>query len=190
MRLVTKTDKAQVVTILSASFDGNRSFNTIIKQNEKRAVRIKKVFEYFFDVWFENGAIYLSDDSTACALVAFPHLKKTTFHTILMDIKLLFLIGISSAKKGFAREAKIRSKHPKSPFYYLLFIGVLPQHQNDGIGSKLLGELVEDSERRRFPMYLETYLQKNIDLYKKFGFTIFDELEFGFPVYCMRRNLN
>ena len=187
MRLVTKTDKALIVTILSASFDENRSFNTIIKQDGQRTLRIKKVFEYFFDTWFEKGAIYLSDDSKACALIAFPHLKKTTFRSVLMDIKLLFLIGVSSAKKGFAREGKIKTRHPKVPFYYLLFIGVLPEHQNNGIGSKLLAELVEDSESRKLPMYLETYLPKNVDLYKKFGFTIFDELEFGFPVYCMRR---
>lgn len=189
MRLVTKSDKELVVNILSASFDENRSFNTIIKQDNKRTVRIKKVFGYFFETWFENGAIYLSDDAKACALIAFPHLKKTTLRSVLMDLELLFQIGISSAKKGFAREDKIKMKHPQKPFYYLVFIGVLPEYQNKGIGSGLLAELVGDSERRQMPIYLETYLQKNISLYTKFGFDIFDELDFGFPVYCMRRKL-
>jgi ribosomal protein S18 acetylase RimI-like enzyme len=190
MRLAKKTERELVVNILAASFDENKSFNTIIKQDDKRVLRIQKVFEYFFDSWYEYGAIYLSDDDCACAVIAFPHLKKITLRSIYMDIKLLFLIGLSSAKRGFAREGRIKTKHPNTPFYYLLFIGVLPEYQNKGIGGKLLAELVYDSERRKMPMYLETYLPKNIELYKKFGFDIFDELQLGFPVYCMRRNLN
>lgn len=189
MKLAKKTERELVVNILAASFDKNRSFNTIIKQDHNRAQRIKKVFEYFFDSWFEYGAIYLSDDDYACAVIAFPNLKRTTLRSVYMDIKLLFLIGLSSAMKGFAREGRIKTKHPNTPFYYLLFIGVLPRHQNKGIGGKLLAELVYDSENRKIPIYLETYLPKNIELYKKFGFDIFDELQFGFPVYCMRRNL-
>jgi len=183
-------DKKLVVEILSASFDQNNSFNTIIKQDKNRKIRIRKVFEYFFNTWLNYGVIFLSDDDMACAIVGLPHLKKTTLRTILADIKLVSIIGVSSAKKGFSREAVIKKKHPKYPFYYLLFIGVLPEMQNKGIGGKLLAEIVYDSQKHLYPIYLETYLKKNIQFYNKFGFEIFDEVELGFPVYCMRRNLN
>ncbi len=184
-----KEDKETVVRIMTEAFDTNKSINIIIKQDAKRVWRIKKIFEYFFDTWFPYGLIYLSEDKKACALVAFPHLKKTTLGTIWLDIKLLWLIGIPSATKGFGREDKIRTRHPKTPFYYLLFIGVLPEHQHNGIGTKLLTEMIADSERRAFPIYLETYLPSNVSLYKKLGFSTFDELDFGFPVYCMKRAL-
>ncbi|WP_090465908.1 N-acetyltransferase [Mucilaginibacter sp. OK268] len=104
------------------------------------------------------------------------------------DIQLLFLLGIKSIKKGFVRESKIRNVHSRSPFYYLLFIGVYPEFQNIGHGSKLLTELIKDSEARKLPIYLETYLPQNIKLYKKHGFEVYHELDFGFPVFCMKRN--
>ena len=71
----------------------------------------------------------------------------------------------------------------------MLFIGVYPDDQDKGLGSALLKSIIEDSKRMYRPMCLETYLDKNIALYGKFGFSIYDELDFGFPVFCMRRKL-
>ncbi|HMG11224.1 MAG TPA: hypothetical protein VK609_22070, partial [Mucilaginibacter sp.] len=77
-----KEDKEIVVNIMTAAFDKNKSINMIIKQDAKRVWRIKKIFEYFFDTWFEYGVIYLSEDLKACSLIAFPHLKKTTLRSV------------------------------------------------------------------------------------------------------------
>ncbi|RAJ26056.1 GNAT family N-acetyltransferase [Pedobacter cryoconitis] len=183
-------DKTIVVDILTKSFNENRSFNSIIKQDKHRVNRIRKVFEYYFDTCSRYGSVYLSEDKNACAVISFPDQKKVTFRSVLMDIGLLFVLGLKSVKLGFSREAKIRAVHPDSAFYYLLFIGVNPDFQQQGIGRKLLEELVADSEVLKRPVYLETYLEKNIELYKKAGFKIYNELDFGFPVFCMKREFN
>ena len=41
-------DRNIVVDILAQSFDSNKSFNAIVKQDEKRVLRIRKIFEYYF----------------------------------------------------------------------------------------------------------------------------------------------
>ncbi|MBB6498461.1 GNAT family N-acetyltransferase [Pedobacter cryoconitis] len=180
-------DKSTVVDILTKAFNENRSFNSIIKQDKNRVKRIRKVFEYYFDVCSKSGLVYLSDDKKACAVVSFPDQLKVTFKSILMDIRLLFLLGFKSVRLGVRREAKINKVHPESNFYYLLFIGVDPDFQYQGIGSKLLKELITDSKLLGRPVYLETYLEKNITLYQRFGFTIYKELDCGFPLFCMKR---
>ncbi|MBB6131528.1 GNAT family N-acetyltransferase [Mucilaginibacter lappiensis] len=190
MKIAGKENKNIVVDILTAAFDDNKSFNAIIKQDNKREIRIRKIFEYYFDIWSEYGVIYLSDDQTACSVIAFPHVKKPVMKMLIKDLNLLFLLGIKSIKMGLSREAKIKKQHPNTPFYYLLFIGVYPHLQHQGRGGSLLAELIKDSEIRSLPIYLETYLPQNITLYKNHGFKIFHELDFDFPVYCMNRPLS
>ncbi|QNK63456.1 hypothetical protein H7F33_02800 [Pedobacter sp. PAMC26386] len=44
--------------------------------------------------------------------------------------------------------------------------------------------------REVFEYYLENYQEKNVILYKKAGFTIYNKLDLGFPVFCRKRALN
>jgi len=184
----TYSDKDIVVEILTEAFDENKSFNSVIKQDHKRSIRIKKVFEYYFDICLKYGRIFLSDDKKGCAIIMYPDARKLTFRGILMDLELLFLLGIRSVRQGFSRESKIKAIHPPGgAIYYLLFIGVYNEFQNQGIGSKLLKEIIEDSKASARDIYLETYLEKNLSLYKKHGFKVYNQLDFGFPIYCLKR---
>ncbi|MDB5012696.1 MAG: family N-acetyltransferase [Daejeonella sp.] len=183
-------DKQLVVEILAEAFDKNKSFNSIIKQDAKRSERFRKVFAYYFEQSFKYGKVLLSDDRKACAIIMFPNKKALTLKGILLDVQMFFVLGLKSVKMGFAREGKINAVHPADKrIYYLLFIGVLEEFQNQGIGSQLLDEIIQDSRVENRDIYLETYLDKNIALYSKFGFEIYNELNFGFPVYCLKREL-
>ncbi len=77
-------DKNLVVDILTKSFEYNKSVNYIIMQDGKRNKRIRKLMEYSFEVCFQFGKIFLSDDGKGCALIVFPDKKKTTFKSILL----------------------------------------------------------------------------------------------------------
>ena len=69
-------DKSTVVQILTKSFDDNKSFNYIVRQNRNRVYFIEKIFEHFFELCYSFGKVYLSDDKTGCALVLLPDKKK------------------------------------------------------------------------------------------------------------------
>ena len=183
----TRNDKDRIVGILTRSFDDNKSVNYIVKQDGKRADRIKTLMRYSFDVCQLFGDVFLSDDKKACALIVKPDEKKTTLKSILLDAKLAIkCIGLSNIKKAMARESKIKSLHPKHSFYYLWFIGVDPEEQNKGIGSHLLQEVIKESKLQQRPIYLETSTLKNLPWYQKFGFQIFEELDFGYKLFCLK----
>jgi predicted N-acetyltransferase YhbS len=182
------TDKSIVADILAHSFDDNRSVNYIIKQDKKRAKRIKKLMEYSFDMCYSFGDVFLSDDRKACALLLLPDKKKTNLKSILSDIKLIVAcIGLSNLIKAMNREAKIKKMHPKELMYYLWFIGVDPKEQNKGIGSILLREVIKESLSMQRTIYLETSTLKNIPWYKKFGFKIYNELDLGYSLFFMKQ---
>jgi ribosomal protein S18 acetylase RimI-like enzyme len=182
------TDKNLVVDILRQSFADNKSINYIIEQDSKKGFRLKHLLAYSFEICYRYGEILLSNDRKACALVIFPDKKRTTLHSIAADIKLISTsMGLGNVKKAMQREAAIKSIHPKKLLYYLWFIGVDTNEQGKGIGSALLNEILIHSNILNRTVCLETSTLKNIPWYKKFGFTIYKELDFGYTLYCLKK---
>lgn len=183
-------DKNLVVGILTKSFDTNQSVNYIVKQDAKRAQRVRALMDYSFEVCYLFGDVFLSDDKKACALITYPDKKKTNLKSILLDVKLIFFaVGLKNIKKTLARETLINKVQPKELKYYLWFIGVDPKYQNEGIGTILLDELIEDSEHKKRPIYLETSTLKNLPWYQKFGFQIYHELDLSYKLFFLKRQV-
>lgn len=188
MKKAEPGDKDLIVDILTKSFDTNQSVNYIVKQDEKRLKRISVLMDYSFEVCYLFGDVFLSDDKKACALVLYPDNKRTTLKSILLDAKLIFsCVGIGNIKKTLHREAMIKKLQPKELMYYLWFIGVNPKYQNEGIGSKLLEDIIKDSNQKKRSIFLETSTLKNIPWYKKFGFYIYNELELSYKLFFLKR---
>lgn len=183
------SDKKLVVDILTKSFDTNQSVNYIVKQDKKRVQRVSSLMDYSFEVCYLLE-MFLSDDKKACALITYPD-KKTTLKSILLDIKLILSsVGLKNIKKTLARESLINKIQPKELKYYLWFIGVDPEYQNEGIGSVLLDEIIEDSEHKKRPIYLETSTLKNLPWYKKFRFQVYHEMDLSYKLFLLKRVLD
>jgi ribosomal protein S18 acetylase RimI-like enzyme len=188
MRKASISDKQKILEILTKSFDDNKSVNYVVKQDQKRVDRITKLMDYSFNVCNEFGEVWISKDQQACALILFPDQKRSSFRTLLWDLKLaLSVIGLDRVSAVLKREAMIKSNHPKEPIAYLWFIGVNPQLQGKGVGSAFIQEVIKECERKKRPIYLETSMEKNLPFYKKFGFEIFRSLKLSYTLYQLRR---
>lgn len=182
--------KELVLNILSESFDDNKSVNYVVKQDQRRKDRIRLLVEYSFNLCLHFGDIWISDDQKGCALIMIPDRKRFSLQAILWDIKLAFsAIGIRRVLTVMNREAKVKAHHPQNNVCYLWFIGVDPNHQNEGIGSKLLLEMIEKYEQDDLPIYLETSVDRNIPWYTRYGFEVFQSIEFSYTLYSLRRTI-
>ena len=183
----TYKDKSLIVDILTKSFDTNKSVNYVIIQDNKRERRIHKLMDYSFELCWMFGEIYLTPDKKGVVLILLPHKKKTTLYGIWQDLTLAFCsVGITRAFKVLDRESKIKKYHPKE-FMYLWYIGVIPQEQSKGIGSSLLQEIINLGNQRNLPVYLETSTERNLPLYKRFNFKIYQELIFDYTLYLFKK---
>jgi hypothetical protein len=145
---------------------------------------------YSFDMCYHFGDVYLSDDRKGCALILYPDTKKTSLKSIFLDIKLILnCIGVENIPKAMKRESAIKKLQPSLPVYYLWFVGVEPSHQDKGIGSTLMAELLEDSAKKNLPIYLETSTIKNLPWYKKFGFDTYHELDLSYKLFFLKRDV-
>jgi ribosomal protein S18 acetylase RimI-like enzyme len=188
MRRANGNDRPFVVGILTESFNENKSVNYVVRPGKGRKERIKKLMEYSFNVCNAFGEVWISDDKQACALILLPDRKTTSIRTIIWDAKLaISVIGLSRINAVLKRESEIKSFHPQEPICYLWFIGVNPHQQHKGIGSIFIREVIEECERKKRSIYLETSVVQNLSWYQKFGFEIFHSLELSYTLYLLRR---
>lgn len=187
MTKATLADKPLIIDILSKAFDSNGSVNYVVKQNINRARRIRKLMDYSFELCFRFGEVLLTDNKQGVALILYPQRKKTTLKTILLDAKLASqVIGFRRTLKILERESKIKKNHPKE-LIYLWFIGVAPETQGKGLGSLLMNEIIKIANSQNLPIYLETSMEQNLPFYERAGFKIFNNIEFDYNLYMLKK---
>jgi len=181
-------DKSGIIGLLTESFIQNKSVNYVIKQDKKRKDRIRYLMDYSFEVCWNWGEVYISEDKKSAALISIPGNKANNLKAILLDLRLAIRsVGLTRVTKVLSRESIIKKHHPKAPFFYLWFVGVKPEYQNQGIGSSLIEDIIKESEKRNFPIYLETSTKENLSLYERFKFYTYNRIDFGYTLYCMKR---
>ena len=191
MLKVNSAKKQLAIEILTGAFNNNKSVNYIVRQDSRRLLRIKALMAYSFDMCMEFGDVFFSENGEACALILYPHLKKFSFYELWLDIKLIFkAITIFGIQKTLNRESKIKAIQPKEPMAYLWFIGVNCLLQHEGTGSNLLNEIIEFADRKQLPVYLETSTHENLTWYNRFGFHIYSELDLGYQLFFLKRQLD
>lgn len=179
----------RVVEILTQSFKENKSTNFVIKQDEKRDKRLKKLIEYSIFYGDRFGEVFLSEDKNSCYIIIDTEKKKTTLRSILWDLRLIFqCIGIKNINKVIKRESLIKANHPKENFIHLWYIGVIPSKQGLGNGTKLMRKIIESAQARNKKIYLETSTERNFKFYERLGFkedTTLDQLGFSLKIYSL-----
>jgi len=188
MKKAAASDKGWVVEILAKSFDSNKSVNFIVKQDESRLARIRALMGYSFDICHLFGAVFVSDDKKACALILYSERNQISLKSVWLNLKLIVqCIGLNRLPKILKREKSLKKIRPSHPHIYLWFIGVDPASQKMGIGKKMLEDIKELGIKTKKPIYLETSTMNNIPWYERAGFTIYNERYFGYKLTFMKK---
>ncbi len=66
-------------------------------------------------------------------------------------------------------------RDPKYPHWHFGPLGVLPECQKKGVGAKLMRRVCDEVDALKAIAYLETDRERNVGLYRKFGFEVVDE---------------
>lgn len=82
------------------------------------------------------------------------------------------------------------SVRPKAPHYYLVFIGVSPSSQGQGIGRKMLNHIhaLVDADQESLGIGLDTENEANVAYYKQFGYELVSQTTLNqVTIYAMFR---
>jgi ribosomal protein S18 acetylase RimI-like enzyme len=181
-------DKNVVVDILTKSFKDDPHINFLLEKSRCRN-KLRIIMEYVFEETFNKGEIYLNDENTATALWNTTKKEKFTWKYIWRNLSFLFKIGVESTIRILRADKLVEKCHAGTKKYAQLYtIGVLPEGQGKGYAKELINFMIDKLRITNTVLYLETANTKNIGIYNRFGFHVFQTINMeGHTLFCMKR---
>jgi ribosomal protein S18 acetylase RimI-like enzyme len=188
MRRAKFEDKNVVVNILTKSFKDDPHINFLLEKSKSRN-KLRIIMEYVFEETLNKGEIYLNDENTAAALWNTTKKEKFTWKYICRNLSFLFKIGVESTIRILRADKLVDKYHAGTKKYaHLYTIGVLPEGQGKGYAKELINFMIEKMRLTNTELYLETANTKNIGIYNKVGFHVFQTINMeGHTLFCMKR---
>lgn len=175
-RRANKSDFEILLKIISTSFENDPCFKWIIGSKNYR-IKIRYLVKYILMETFAKGTIFISLDNQAAALWHSENKEKLSVSTILRDLSFLFKMGYGVVRRSL-KMIKLKDKNifDENSHLYLACIGVLPEGQGKGLASSLLDPILKEASHEKKNVYLETANPVNVNIYRKKGFEITNEV--------------
>ena len=165
-----------IKNILLVTFKNDPHVSFLLEESKNKR-KLNLLIDYVVDQTFRQGEIYLSDDKHGVALWDFERNEKMSLHYIWRNLTFLFQIGIKSVMRIVKSETHIHNNFREYPRYcHLHMIGVSPEAQGKGMASTSMNPMLQWMKEKSIPVFLETANLRNVDIYKKKGFQVFETL--------------
>ena len=157
---------------LSLAFQDYPTFGYVFPDDSERKEKLPHFFKSMLHKGLLQGEVYASSPAMEGVTVWLPPgipggLSKT--YEIDRD-----------AFDRFAYYGKcvfaVRQKHAPGRHWFLELIGVAPEFQGKGHAGRLLRSMLDRIGREGLPCYLDTEVDKNVEMYQHHGFRVVDDM--------------
>lgn len=192
--LATRQDKDLVVALLVRSFDQDPQMNWYIGTGPNRDRRLRMMMEFAFEQCLPQQSIYLTADKQAVAIWRFHQKDSVSLRMLWTYAKFIGIMGLKRLKAIMQLDEQIHANYPqKEAFWYLWILGVTPESQGQGLSSQLLDHQLQQADEQAIPCYLETSVEKNVRIYERRGYEVYQQLELAstsgssVPLFLLKR---
>ena len=167
---------AEAASSLSRAFVKDPLFDWFLREDGRReAVRLRFFERVLRESAFPDGVIERPASGGAAA-VWMPS-EKLSSQPLTRELRALPMLLAATGLSRFPRLTRLRramdQRHPmERPHDYLWFLGVSPELQGLGVGSRLLAARTRALDAAGRPAFLETATPRNLALYNRHGFEI------------------
>ncbi|WP_105616405.1 GNAT family N-acetyltransferase [Vallitalea okinawensis] len=174
-----KKDINKSAEILAKAFYDYPMYRHIL--GEQHSLENIKVFLKFlikYSVLYGEAYACSSELEGIILFTDFKDYNMNFFRSLRAGVLSLIKLGQDSGKKFTEYDefsTRIHKKSLKEQHQYLMLIGVDPEKQGQGFGSKLLTPMLRIAEQKGHPCYLETHNENNVQIYEKYGFKVISE---------------
>ncbi len=175
---LTSKDYSRACEVLGLAFQEDPIWKAILKDDPDK-------FSFVFGVPLKYSLKYgvvLASSPNLEGIVAWipSDYIKMGFFRLLMSGALRSAMKMGSKIGKLIQEVfeiitKDREINMKGTYLYLYVIGVAPDHQGKGIGSRLINNMLAHLPPE-IPIYLETETEKNVRLYERLGFKVLKKI--------------
>ena len=164
---------------LAAAFVADPLFDWFSRPDDKRAAARLAFFRFLMKQLILNVGEVMRP-STGGGGAGWMPSESLGPNPVLKELEALpVLLGLTGWGR-FGRILRLRgvmdAHHPMDrPHDYLWFLGVTPQAQGHGVGSRLIKARLEALDAKGRPAFLETATEANVRLYSRHGFEVIGE---------------
>jgi len=188
-RPASAVDRERLAQVLTRAFHDDPLVCWVFDRQAQRERSLVRFFRWWVGRLIDQDVTWTTDDAAGAAVWALPGQWRSS---PVQELRLAASVATGvrhpvSAIRGITR---VENKHPKGPHMYLAMLGVDPSQQGRGLGSALITPGLEMCDEERWPAYLETAKERNVDFYGRLGFEVVDRFNLprdGPPMWRMWR---
>lgn len=165
---------------LSAAFASDPVFNWFLRADARHDAARLRLFHVLIGMGLADGEVFRPAAGGAASIwLPSESLGPTP---LLQELRVLPTIlqatGFARLSRMSAMRTIMDEHHPKTPPHaYLWFLGVRPEAQGFGVGSRLLAHGLARVDAKGLPAYLESSNPANVPLYRRHGFEVVEVLK-------------
>jgi len=164
---------------LAAAFAADPVFAWFSRQDERRDAARAAFFRFLLTERV-MGVGEVQRPATGGAAAIWMPSESLGPNAMLKELRALPVLLALTGWSRFVRLLQLREAmdrhHPMDrPHAYLFFLGVTPEAQGHGVGTRLLKAKTDHLDAARRPAFLETATARNVDFYRRHGFEVVAE---------------
>lgn len=175
IRTMTRADMTAVCEVIGLAFADNPSTLANVRGDRTRARRVMRdaVRIAKFGRPWSHALVAVQGDTVVGALNAaeWPHCQMGVVEKF-KTAPAMALIMKTALPRAFTMMSKREARDPHEPHWHIGPIGVRPQLQGHGVGKALLSAFLTTIDEVGAPAFLETDVDRNVELYESFGFVV------------------
>jgi len=178
---LTKTQIKPAARMFARAFHDDPVFSYFIPDAFKRKNKSPFIFEFIIRYGLLYGEAYATSPNLEGVVMWLPYEKaEMTLWRIIRSggFSLYFRVGkdVVSRMIFYTEYAYcLQARLAPFPHWYGFLMGVDPVFQGKGHASALIKPMLDRLDRKHLPCYLETHKEKNVSIYKHYGFELIHE---------------
>jgi GNAT superfamily N-acetyltransferase len=181
VRAARRDEAAVLGEVLAEAFAEDPVFAWLIPpQVRGRDIRLRTFFTSMSRAYLRRGKpCYLTGDASAAALWAAPGAWAMPLSQIMLEAAPSGLAFRSRLLRALRTQLQIERLHARQspPHWYLGYLGTRRDRQGQGLGTRMLREVLDGPDANGLPAYLESSSERNLPLYERHGFRVVGELQ-------------
>ena len=178
-RAARRSEAKLLGEVLADAFAEDPVFGWLIPPRGRgRDARMRAFFTSMSRAYLRQGKpCYLGGDGGAVAMWAPPGHWRLQVDQIAREAAAAGFAFRGRLLRALRTQLEVERLHPRDcePHWYLGYLGARQDQQGQGLGGRLLREVLDGADRDGVPAYLESSNERNLSLYERNGFRVVGE---------------
>jgi GNAT superfamily N-acetyltransferase len=167
----SRADVAPLARALAAAFEDDPIFAWLLPNKRRRPDKLLRFFTLELEsVVLPSGTAWMSPEASGACLELPPGEWRMPLQTQALHAPQFAAVFGRSLPRALITITQMERRHLREPHFYVPYVGVAPEGQGAGLGTRLLGRTLERAEAAGLPTYLEATSERNAALYERLGF--------------------